>query len=202
MKYSLLISSLLFASKLFAQKNTEYIPVIINTVTDLGRRYDDITLKFHEGYVIRPGGDTLKGKILFVPGKDDCRFKLVIDNKIIPNDSIESIRVKGSDTTFSNLPYTEFRKLKKGSNTFYRKLMKGKLELYDDWLLVDEDPGMVCFDGMMIGKDSAMKNVTSFWTTSDKKFLVRKVNALMGTDLHFHQFKSKFAVLYWLKKNI
>jgi hypothetical protein len=194
MKYFLLLIAVLFTTCSFAQVLFMNVPA--------ERRYDDINLKFHDGYVVQAGGDTLAGKILFVPLKGDSIFSLVIDNKILNVDSIESIRVKGSDTTLSNLTYTEFRKLKRGSNVFYRKLMDGKIELYDDWLLVDEQPGEVCFDDMMIGRDNEIKNVTNFWTTSDKKFLVRKVNALMGTDLRFHQFKSKFAVLNWLKKNI
>lgn len=164
-------------------------------------RYDKIDLKWHDGYIVLKEGDTLTGQINLKPDRRGHDFYTTIQGRKIVSAEIERIVFYASDLEFSNLRVTEISRMKPGSDRFYRKIIGGSIEIYDDWLLADDDPGRVSFEEMLILKDGQLIEVWNFWATSDKRRLIRLVNDLLGFKLTYRQFKNKYDVLRWLKEN-
>ncbi len=174
---------------------------------------------WHEGFIVTNRGDTISGKV-----KLGAKFVLVIANDmrefikinqklkedgifisslqeylVIKKELAKMVRVKvrTRDHPLGSDDFIDF--VMRGSRKkFHRKLLEGKVSVYDFTEYSDEKPGVVNYEGILIVKGDSVSKGPVF---RKKRWLIREVNKLFHTNAKVSDFKSKLDVLCWLRDN-
>lgn len=181
--------SILLGSAVSAQK---VLPAILAT-----RRPP---LTNHRGVVVLANGDTIRGTMKFDPtytNTADLYFQDDSGNKkYFHFRQLQSVRLFDADSTLPVHNFTDFIKIR-GEKGWWRKILDGKAELYDNALYAGESPGRVG-NKVWLYKEGQFTDLTQKGTFGIKEDLVRFINTNYHRKVKGKDFPSEAALLKYI----